>query len=489
MDRITLVKVDDVYIQVLADPGLKMELSEYFTFLVPGYKHMPAYKQGKWDGKIKLLNILTGRIYTGLVHKIEEFCAARDYELVIDPALQNIDKIPRDVGDGLAALFETKHKPRWYQNDTVYYALKYKRALFLSATSSGKSFGIYLVARYMVKTEKPVLIIVPTKALVRQMAKDFIDYNNDVEPFTIHQIEGGVDKNIKAEVVISTWQSIYKQPQQWFSRFECIIGDECHEFKAKSLIEIMEKTPECEYKLGFTGTLDGALCNELVLTGLFGRIIPIVDTKTLIADGTLVEFNIKSIVLNYSDRVKKVMRKKDYQTEIDYIVQCAARNRFIRNLAWNLKGNTLILTQFVDKQAKELVDLLKTEGKQVLFVSGKDSTDFREEVRRITEANNNVIIVATYGVFQRGINIINLDNLIFAHPSKGKIRNLQSIGRVLRRGINNTKSTLYDIGDNMASADYQNHAMRHFRARIELYAEEGFDYDILSVDLKDEEIT
>lgn len=487
MDTITLVKIDDVHIKVVCEPGIKYELSEYFTFLVPGYKFMEAYKKGTWDGKIKLLNILTGRIYTGLVHKIGEFCESRGYELVLDPALQNFDKIPRDVGDGLAAMFETKHMPRWYQNDMVYYALKEKRALFLSATSSGKSFGIYLITRYLVKTGKPVLIIVPTKALVRQMANDFIDYNKGNVPFTMHQIEGGVDKNVKAEVTISTWQSIYKQPQQWFSRFEAILGDECHEFKAKSLTEIMEKTPECEYKLGFTGTLDGTQCNELVLTGLFGRVIKIVDTKTLIEDGTLVEFDIKAVVLNYPERVRTVMMKKDYQTEIDFIVQYQTRNKFIRNLAWSLKGNTLILTQFVDKQAKELVELLKKEGKQVLFVSGQDSTDFREEVRKITEANGNVIIVATYGVFQRGINIVNLDNLIFAHPSKGKIRNLQSIGRVLRRGINNTRSTLYDIADNFSSPDYQNHAMRHFRDRINIYNDEGFEYQIINVDIKDED--
>lgn len=486
MDTITLVKVDDIFIKVVADPGLKMELNDFFTFLVPGYKHMPSYKQGKWDGKIRLLNLLTGRIYTGLVHKIQEFCDARQYKLVLDPALVNIEDVPDDVGYGLAKLFDAKYAPRWYQNDIVYHALKEKRAIFLSATSSGKSFGIYLVTRYLVKTNKPVLIIVPTKALVRQMAKDFIDYNNGEQPFTMHQIEGGVDKTIKAEVVISTWQSIYQQPQSWFSRFEAIIGDECHEFKAKSLIEIMEKTPECEYKLGFTGTLDGTHCNELVLTGLFGRVIPIVDAKTLIDDGTLVEFDIKAVVLKYSLLARKAYKKKDYQTELEYITTRHQRNKFIRNLAWSLKGNVLILVQRRE-QGKALEELCTKEGKRVLYVSGLDSTDYREEVRAITEANNNVIVVATYGVFQRGINIINLDHLIFASPSKSRIRNLQSIGRVLRRGINNTKATLYDIADDLSSSDYVNHTMRHFRERIETYAAEGFNYTITSIDIKDDD--
>lgn len=487
MDTITLVKMNDIHMKVVCDTGIRMEMSEFFTFFVPGYKHMPKFKNGSWDGKIRLLNMMNGLIYVGLLHKVKDFCHRYEYNLVIDPELEPNEPIPRQVGYGLAELYKTKHPPRDYQNTTVYHALKEKRAIFVSATSSGKSFSIYLTARYLVNTKKKILIIVPTKALVRQMAGDFIDYNNGIEPFTMHQIEGGVDKDIDAEVIISTWQSIYKQPKQWFDKFEAIIGDECHEFKAKSLIEIMEKIPECEYKLGFTGTLDGTECNELVLTGLFGRAIDIVDAATLINNGTLVEFKINCIILKHGETPRKVLKKKDYATETSFVISHTERNKFIRDLAWNLKGNTLILTQSVE-QGKHLQDIIKKEGKQVLFVSGKDSTDYREEVRKITELNNNVVIIATYGVFQRGINIVNLDNLILATPSKSKIRILQSIGRVLRRGENNVKAFLFDLADDISSEDYSNHGMRHFKERIDIYNEQGFDYEIRSIKLKDMEI-
>lgn len=488
MDTITLLKIDDVHMKVMCEPSVKMELSEYFTFQVPGYKFTPAYKQGRWDGKIKLLNLLTGRIYGGLIEHIKEFADARGYRMDIDPDLIPADDIPEDVGYGLAELFKTKYKPRYYQAEAVYHSLKYKRAILLSATSSGKSFIIYLICRYLHRIGKKVLIVVPTTSLVRQMTGDFIDYNNDEAPFKIHQIEGGVDKNVDADVVISTWQSIYKLDKSWFDKFEAIIGDECHSFKAKSLIEIMEKATECEYKLGFTGTLDGEHCNELVLQGLFGKAVRIVDAATLIADGTLAAFKIKALVMDHGPVARKVMKKKDYKEEMDFLVHHPGRNRFIRNLAWNVKGNTLILYEYVEKHGKVLAEMLQKEGKMVLFVSGQDKTDYREEVRKLTELNNNVIVIASYGVFRQGINIVNLDNLIFASPTKSKIRFLQSIGRVLRRGINNTKAILYDIADDLSSSDYINHTLRHFRERIETYAEESFDYTINTIELKDEDL-
>lgn len=487
MERIEVQKIDDVHIKVLCDPGIKMELNEFFTFQVPGWKFMPAAKNG-WDGKIRLFNVMTGRIYYGLIDHIRDFAKARDYHLEIDPGLTDYDKVPEDVAEGLAALFNTKYQPRYYQSEAVYHSLRYKRAILLSATSSGKSFIIYLIVRYLQKLGKKILIVVPTTSLVRQMYTDFIDYNNGEKlPFPVHQIEGGVDKNVKADLIISTWQSIYKQNAKWFSQFEAVIGDECHSFKAKSLTDIMEKMTECEYKLGFTGTLDGTQCNELVLQGLFGKAIRIVDAKTLIEDGTLVDFKIKGIVLSYSTLARKLMKKMGYPEEMNFIETRENRNKFIRNLAWNVKGNTLILYEHVEKHGKPLAEMLKREDKMVLFVSGQDSTDYREEVRRLTEANNNVIIVASYGVFRQGINIVNLDNLIFASPTKSKIRFLQSIGRVLRRGLNNVKATLYDIADDLSSKSWVNHTLRHFQERVRTYAEEGFEYSITTIDLKDDD--
>ena len=484
MEKVYIEKIDEMYVQVNAEPSTKMEMSEYFTFFVPGYKFMPAFKNKMWDGKIRLLNTMTGRIYAGLIPYIAKFCQSRDYDLILDKELQNEKQYDEKVGYDLAKRYESAFSPREYQNDAVRHALSSQRTLLLSPTASGKSFIIYLLSRYHNEHKRRVLVVVPTTSLVSQMAGDFTEYNKG-KKLDIHQIMGGVDKNIEADYTVTTWQSIYKQPKAWFEKFDVIIGDEAHLFKAKSLTKIMEKTGHIKYRYGFTGTLDDTQTHKLVLEGLFGSVYQVTETKKLIADKTLADFNIKAISLQYSDATRKANKGKSYQEEIDWIVKNEARNKFIRNLAWSLPGNTLILFQFVDKHGRTLEPMLQKDGKNVHFIHGGVDATKREETRHIVEASGDNIILASYGTFSTGVNIKRLDNIIFASPSKSKIRNLQSIGRVLRKGNGKEKATLYDIVDDLQWKTHKNFAVQHFMERVRIYSKEEFDYRIYNVNLKE----
>lgn len=396
MEKVFVEKIDELYVRVVADPSMKMEMSEYFTFHVPGYKFMPAYKNKMWDGKIRLLNTMTGVIYAGLIPYIAKFCASRDYELILDAQLKTEGKHVATVGYDIAKEFQSGFEPREYQNEAVRHALDNDRALLLSPTASGKSFIIYLISRYHQHRGRRILVVVPTTSLVSQMAGDFKEYNKGKE-LDIHQIMGGVDKNVDAEYTITTWQSIYKQPKGWFEKFDVIVGDEAHLFKAKSLTSIMEKTGHIRYRYGFTGTLDDTQTHKLVLEGLFGSVYQVTETKTLIADKTLAEFSIKAITLQYSDATRKSNKGKTYQEEIDWIVRNEARNKFIRNLAWSLPGNTLILFQFVDKHGRVLEPMLQKEGKNVHFIHGGVDASDREAVRGVVDRPDEEKIVLWFG--------------------------------------------------------------------------------------------
>ena len=140
----------------------------------------------------------------------------------------------------LAAEIGAKLKPRDYQVNYVLNALRNNRTPSLSPTSSGKSFIIYLIQQHYYRVfGHRTLIIVPTISLVHQMAGDFIDYGCD--PNLIYKIQGGVDKKTKLPIVISTWQSLMRQPKEWFDQFRVVLGDEAHLFQAKSLTTIMEE--------------------------------------------------------------------------------------------------------------------------------------------------------------------------------------------------------------------------------------------------------
>ena len=104
-------------------------------------------------------------------------------------------------------------------------------------------------------------------------------------------------------------------------------------------------------------------------------------------------------------------------------------------------------------------------------------------MREIVEKEQNAIIVASYGTFSTGINIKRLHNIVFASPSKSRIRNLQSIGRGLRKADDKDKVTLYDIADDLSWKKNLNYTLNHFSERINIYSKENFNYEIHSVRL------
>ena len=481
MDKIEIEKHDEVYVKIKTEPSVMMELSEFFTFDVPGAKFMPAYRNKVWDGKVRLLSPMTGLLYAGLVKYVEEFCNKRKYELEYLSDFSSENFSVKEAKEFIEKLKPTM-QPRDYQIDAFVHAVRERRSLLLSPTASGKSFIIYLLVRYYAKR---TLIIVPTTSLVSQLASDFADYGFDSNRF-VHRVFAGQDKGSTKPITITTWQSIYKLPKEFFSSFDVVIGDEAHLFKAKSLTSILTKLSGCRYRFGFTGTLDGTQTHRLVLEGLFGPVRKVITTSELIDKKHLADFKIKAIVLSYPDEVRKMIsRASDYQAEMDYIVRCEARNKFIRNLTLSLEGNTLLLFQFVEKHGKILYnDLIKEAGdRNIFFVSGEVDGEVREDIRKIVEDETNAIIVASFGTFSTGVNIKNLHNIIFSSPSKSRVRNLQSIGRGLRKSETKSSSTLYDIADDMSWKSKKNYTLLHFMERIKTYNEEKFNYKIYKVTL------
>jgi len=486
MSHLIISKKNEVHLQIESDMHVYYELADYFTFEVPGAKFMPTYKNKYWDGKIRLFNIQNNQIYVGLLDKIVQFC--KDHEYTYDFQPSKFYGLPFEVNDGISEEgvkdymnAVSKYKPRDYQIQGVHDALKYNRRLLISPTASGKSLMIYGIVRYYVEKKLSILIVVPTTSLVEQMYKDFEDYGWDVGSFC-HKIYAGKERETDSQVIITTWQSIYKLPRKYFNRFGCVIGDEAHQFKSKSLISIMSKLDNAKYRFGFTGTLDGTQTHKWVLEGLFGPTYKIIRTDELMKKGYLSKLNIKVLTLKHPAR-----KFENYEDEIQYLITHTQRNNFIKNLTLDQKGNTLILYTRVETHGLPLFDLInksKEENRKCFFVHGGVDTEDREEVRTITEKEDNAIIIASYGTFSTGINIKNLHNVIFASPNKSKIRNLQSIGRVLRKGDNKIKATLFDIADDITYGSSKNYTLNHMMERVKIYNEENFNYEMLTIPLK-----
>jgi superfamily II DNA or RNA helicase len=485
MTHLTVKKKNEVYITIHSDEEyVHRELADYFTFEVPEAKFLkknPRYKY--WDGTIRLYSPATGDLYHGLLDHLQIWAAEKQYIVEYE---KNDWYGDISVDNNLVSLPAVKNymkkiskiEPRDYQYNAVYEAIKYNRKLLLSPTGSGKSLMIYALVRYYTATSKKTLIIVPTTSLVEQMVNDFKEYGWGADAH-VHKIYSGKDKNTDKPIIISTWQSIYKFPKRYFDDIDCVIGDEAHLFKSKSLTGIMTKLHNAKYRFGFTGTLDGSKTHKWVLEGLFGKCEQVTKTDDLIKGGYLSKFRIKILLCKHAPQYFE-----SYQDEIDYLVEHKGRNNLIKNLVTDLDGNTLVLFNYVEKHGTPLYELINSNvdpSRKVFFVYGGTDVEDREEVRKLTETESNAIIVASYGTFSTGINIKRLHNIVFASPSKSRIRNLQSIGRVLRKGEGKDIATLYDIADDIGG---QNYTLKHLNERVNIYNTENFKYEVIRVNLR-----
>lgn len=470
----------ETYISVTTnDRGITKQFAEHFTFKVPGYQFMPKYKRGLWTGDIQLYNQRTGLIYFGLLTKVVEFCSTNDYRYTIDSNIQtdiniDVDKVTKQICESITCDIQ----PRDYQITAILSAIRANRRLLVSPTGSGKSLVIYALQHYY---NAKTLIIVPSTALCSQLAGDFIDYNSSYTD-CIHKIYDGNVKQTDKRITIATWQSLYKQPKEFFDQFDCTICDEAHLAKASSITSIMEKLNNCKYKFGLTGSLDGTQTNMLVLQGLFGPVYEVTTTSKLIEQKHLANFSIKCITLDYDDTDKQLCKTMSYGDELDMIISNTKRNKLISKLACSVEGNTLVLFQFVEKHGKVLYDMIsQATDRPVYFIHGKIGGDERDNMRKIVEQQDNAIIVASVQTFSTGINIKSLKNIIFSSPSKSRIRTLQSIGRVLRRSETKTDSILYDIADNLTWKSRKNYTLQHFIERVKIYTKENFPYKLYTI--------
>lgn len=490
---------DHAELVLRGDDAALMDLSEELCFESPGAKYDPRVRQGRWDGKIRLLDRRKGTLYAGLAHRVVDICRHKGIDLVWTPPKQSSHWSPDEVDAFVRYLgLPEKYTPRDYQLAAFRRAMTERRQLFLSPTSSGKSLVIYMITRAL---PHRTLIVVPTVGLVHQMVSDFLDYGS---PQRIHKIQDGRDVPSDADVVVSTWQSIYEMEPEWFEQFGVVIGDEAHLFKAKSLVGIMMKMPGCEYRFGFTGTLDGSKVHQYVLEGLFGPTMQVTTTADLMEAGHVAQLKVEVVVLNHPDESKRDLEAKTlsallanhqkatkkerrgaiiYRQEISHIYGYERRNRFLTKLATRLEGNVLLLFHHT-AHGDTLHDMIVRETfRPVHLINGGVDGLERDEIRQLVDASDNAILLASVGTTSTGVSIRRINNVVMASPWKSQIVNLQSIGRGLRLAADKASVTVYDLADSLSLSSEPNVTLRHLAARRRIYQRERFDFRTTRIDL------
>ena len=506
MSLIKIKKLNESYVTILGlDIGLAKTLSEYFSFYAENYKYTPKYRSGFWDGKIRLFNIKTHTLPIGCWLDAYKLLKSFNETVKVDKQLKSDTEFIDEyyIKHFINNVEQQTIEPRQYQLTTIAKAFKYQKAFIISPTSSGKSFVISLIidiAQYIQQGLK-VLLIVPNVSLIYQMRQDIVSYHKNAQTIEnklklIYDIKYDLKEHYILEpntIVISTWQALQTKqniPNEFFEQFGMVIVDEAHTAGAKQLSNIVQKCTNAKFKFGFTGTLPDNEARLKQLQALFGKKLAIVTTNELIEAGYVSPLKIYVYMLKYThDKYKQLAKMKShkkYWLEVDKILNHPQRIEFIANLLFELQGVTLYLFKNIEnKFSQKLLDAISSKVEQlyekgnympVYYIDGSTPASEREMIRqKVIEANEG-IIVASFGVFSQGINIPNLKNVVFAEPTKSKIKTLQSIGRALRKHELKNEAHLIDIVDVLPGKN--NYLYKHFKARLTMYKQEQFTVEL-----------
>ncbi len=513
---VVIQKYSETYIKILTDDQqIVYELSDLFSYKIDNYQFHPKVKARVWDGVIRLFSPKTRLLYLGLHPYVKEYCEKNGYEYQYEGDIDQEESFSvkefEDLVKSLKLSVNNNGKriditPYEHQQKAVIHAIQARRSLLLSATSSGKSHILYLLLQYYLKKKfKKILIIVPNTNLVKQLYDDFSDYSHNISwdaSKKCHLIYDGEVKITNKPVTITTWQALavkerppkdltpiqkkkwsktapYILQEDYFEQFDVVFFDEVHLAAAEQATNILTKTINAKYRIGTTGTLKESKTNQMVLEGLFGQVYQAVTTKQLMDNKQAANLSVNCLLLQYNDEERKLVSKMDYQKEINFLVSHQRRNEFITNLTLSLKGNTMVVFQYVDKHGKILHDLLKEKvdkNRKLFYVYGKTETEERDLVKKITEGETDAIIVCSVATFGTGVSIRNIDNIISVFSTKSKVWVLQPIGRGLRLSSRKDSVNYYDVVDDLTHKNKPNYVLKHFMDRIKFYISEQFSY-------------
>lgn len=506
MSDLIIKKKNESTLHITCSNRISGELSNFFSAYADNYKWMPKFKNGIWDGKIRVYDSVNNTLPIGLLYMLHRFCKRGKYTFDQDFKIGCF--VDRSEFEKFVSSLNISFDIRDYQLQAAYDAITKQHLNISSSTSSGKSLLIYIIIRWMIKENKKVLLVCPSTQLVEQMFSDFYSYGwNEVED-KVCMIYSGQERLVHRPVQISTWQSVYtKKDEELLSTYNCMILDENHgaSANAKAVTNLAKNCINASYRIGLSGSFPNeGTADWLTVTGVTGTIAVYSTYKTLQEEGYIADFKIIPVILSYPMNIRmktyqigvtddEITETEKYNLESDFVNSLECRNKFITKLVSNLKGNTLILFKKKELHGIPLYEYIKeiVKDKKIVYIDGDVSVKDREAIRDMMEKRDDVVLVASLGTTSTGISIKNLHNLIFAVGTKSKIKTIQSIGRILRLNHNKDKVLVFDIVDDMRIKDtkakifFKNYSYKHYQERLKIYADNNFEVEVKEYTVKD----
>jgi superfamily II DNA or RNA helicase len=463
------------------DVVTRRKLVESVEYFVPYARHTPAYKLGRWNGKVSFCDI-GARSYLNLLDRLLPIVQQNGYEIEIEDNREIHNFVFEEVEeDTYAHINWPKGHPkagepieiREHQLDVINSYLNNITGINIAPTGAGKTI-ITAILSHKVEPYGRSIVIVPTKDLVTQTEEDYINMGLDVGVFF------GDRKEYGKTHTICTWQSLESLSKKskedesvdieaFFSGVICVIADEVHKAKADVLRKLLSTyLANCPIRWGLTGTMPEEEYEQVAVMACIGPMLGAIRTKELQEKGILANLHIN--IWQMQDLGEAAF--DNYQTELKWLTSNPTRLKFLakefESMAEN--GNTLILVDRV--QTGEMLQSLIPGS---IFVSGKmKSKDRKEEYKEVQEVDGKIII-ATYGVASTGINIVRIFNLVLFEAGKSFVRVIQSIGRGIRVAPDKDFVNVYDVCSNCKFSK------RHLTKRKKFYDQAEYPYKVSKV--------
>jgi len=441
----------------------------------------PAYRSNKRFISSRLYAITpSGKFEIGLLQNIIDFLEKQHIQYTINSDLEKLF----NVGFKNPIIESLSIPYRDYQKESILNCLKQGRGVVIIPTAGGKTLvmaGLIKSIRENIQDPNALcLVLVPSLQLVEQTSQDFSSYGlRDVTKWS-----GNNSPDLNASVIVAGTQILLSEKTDLsiLHDVKILIVDETHGLRRGNEINKIFNIIKTNYKFGFTGTMPTSLIDQWNIIGKTGPIVFEQKTQSLKQQNYVSNFKITILKIKH-DKIPKfavnnLTPASAYNQEVDFLINHGRRNEIISKLASRLDQNTIIMVDRIDHGISletNLKDMCQKLKKDVYFIRGSTDIEEREQIRKLMESKNNVIVVAISKIFSTGINIPNLHNIIFASAGKAKIKIMQSIGRALRLHPTKILAHIFDVADNTK------YGKIHLDERIKLYTLEKYNFEIKNI--------
>jgi superfamily II DNA or RNA helicase len=456
-------------------PEHNQALYNKFGIFVDGYFFMPAYKMGRWDGKIRFYQ-QSGKTYVRLLDEIVPLLDSWEYEIELIDERKQVKHpiVPGEVtkrdedgfaieATGLDLLGDielpngAKFLLRPYQFDCIKTAVEEGNGILIAGTGAGKTSITGGLSFVYGNAGHSVITIVPSSDLVDQTAEWYRLLGLDVG------IYSGNSKDIDHTHVVATWQAL-QHNKDILKNFTVVIYDECHGVRASVAQELLnDYGAHIVHRFGVTGTLPKSEIDQLSIKVSVGSVLIEIPASWLIKNGYLAKIDILPVEINETYVTEGF---SDYDAERAFLAKSPARLEKIADLIISLcaqHGNTFVLVNSIPF-GKKLSALIKDS----VFLYGTSPKDLRKEHYQMFDERNDMIVIASSGIASTGISIDRIFCEVLVDPGKSFIKAIQSVGRGLRKGVDKDSVLVVDVHSKLKWA------RKHFKDRAKYYKEAGY---------------